>query len=146
MEGTAIKSKDLAVCATCPWRKNLQGTKHPAGWYKLANITRLWNGIRSGNAPGMVCHSSDPDSKDYGSVKTVPETVQKRECAGAIQLVITEINLLNDIGDFKIYKKSRKSPLTRAGLRAVMERVLFRGSPSVIQCDDVSLPWDQNIG
>jgi hypothetical protein len=137
--------KTLSVCATCPWRKKLQGTKHPAGWYKLANIKRLWNGIRTGNAPGMVCHASDPGSVDYGSTKVVPEGTEKRECAGALQLIFTEINILNGHPTIKAYGKTRKSPMTRAGVLYWMERYIFGKPPAVMPCEDVGFPWKQDL-
>lgn len=135
--------KTLAVCATCPWRKKLQGTKHPAGWYKLANLKRLWNGMRTGAAPGMVCHASDPGSTEYGSTKVVPEGTEKRECAGALQLIYTEIEILNKNPDIKVYRASRTSPMTRDGIGYWLQRYVFGKPPAIQPCEDVGLPWEQ---
>lgn len=136
--------KSLAVCATCPWRKQLQGTKHPAGWYKLTNIKRLWNGIRTGNAPGMVCHSSDPGSIEYGSTKVIPENVEKRECAGALQLIYHELHVVQDYTDLKEYRKRRVAPFTKAAIAHWFSRTIFGKPPAIVTCDDVGLPWNQD--
>lgn len=133
----------LSVCATCPWRKKLQGTPHPAGWYRLANLRRLWNGLRTGNAPGMICHASDPDSTDYGSTRPVPAESKPRECAGAIQLIYTEVAVLNDCPDFNTYKRGRRFPITRTAALKWLERHAFRGTPEIVKCEDVGLPWEQ---
>ena len=106
----------VGVCATCPWRREHHGKPHPAGWYTLANLRRLWNGIRSGAAPGMVCHSTDPASAQYGSTKPVPETATPRECGGALALMYRETKRLGDAASYKEYRAGRKFPMSRPAL------------------------------
>jgi len=121
----------------------MQGTKHPAGWYKLTNLKRLWNGLRTGKAPGMVCHSSDPGSTEYGNTKTIPETSEKRECGGALQLLYTEFDVLNKTHNIREYASGRVSPLTKGAIAGIVSRKIFGSLPEVIPCDDVGLPWKQ---
>lgn len=137
--------RTVGVCATCPWRKPNQGKPHPANWYTLANLQRLWNGLRRGIAPGMVCHSTDPESIDYGSTKTVPETARTTECGGAIAVVIQHVN---DCGksEWGEYRARHRFPLTKAGLRFWVSRSMFPPFvPSVTgdRLEEIGLPWDK---
>lgn len=100
--------------------------------------------MRSGDAPGMVCHSSDPNSVNYGSTKVVPETSEKRECAGALQLIYNEFDVLEKHPILKDYKTMRKKPLTRNGVAHWAWRRLTNSLPGVIPCDEVRLPWKQD--
>lgn len=138
------KPPDIAVCATCPFRKANHGIKHPAGWYKPANLKRLWNGLRTADAPGMTCHSSDPRSNEYGGTKHVPENSVTHECAGALQLIYREFEVLDKLPDIKTYRDSRKSPLTRNGVAHWVWRRLTNSLPGVLPCDNVELPWEQS--
>lgn len=138
-----LERKTIGVCATCPWRKCNHGKPHPAGWYKLANLKRLWNGLRTGNAPGMVCHSTDTRSVEYGSTKAVPECARTTECGGAIFLVIQHVN---DCGksEWSDYRARHRFPLTKNGLRFWASRALFPPFVPSVTVDDpeaVGLPW-----
>lgn len=136
---TAKKSNTNMVCETCPWRTANHGKPHPAKWYSVANLKRLWNGLRKGDAPGMVCHSTDPESKEYGGTKDV-KPGHKRECAGALILVIEHVNEAQKI-PLAEYRKKHKFPMTRMGFAVWIERYIFNGIPSVAdQRDIVSLP------
>lgn len=135
-EGVESKAegKLLTVCGTCPWLKVNHGKKHSAKWwYSLANLRRLWNGLRTGKAPGMVCHSTDPDSKEYGSEVNVKETSEKRECAGAVILVIKHCNEMGDIGmpAYKAKWGKTRLGMTLRGFRYWFERCLFGRLPRV---------------
>jgi hypothetical protein len=102
-------------CAQCPWRRSNQGRPHPHGWYTRKNLRRLWNGLRTGEAPGMSCHPTDTDNEVPAGGKTVPEGMAKRECAGALLLVQRELKLLET--DPKGYLKARgRRGLSREGV------------------------------
>lgn len=138
-----VKPPDVSVCATCPFRGSNHGKRHPAKWYTKANLTRIWNGIRLNKAPGMVCHSSDPNSKNYGSIKDVPETAVKHECGGLLQLIYREFTLLNTVKTYKEYQALSTKPFIRGAIAFWANRQMSNNLPNVISCDDVRLPWDK---
>ncbi len=125
----------LRVCETCPWLRKNHGLKHPAKWYTKGNIKRLWNGLRTANAPGMVCHSTDPDNADYGGKGNVRPDFRKQECAGALILVIQNVNAVS-----AGLPQPNQPPLTKAGLAHYVSRYLFGGLPAVEDRKDVGLP------
>jgi hypothetical protein len=137
------KSAPIAVCATCPWLKGNQGQPHPAGWYRLSNLKRLWDGLRTGKAPGMICHATDAEGVDYGSTKAIPATVQRRECAGALILRIRHANEAGACHDLKEYQARHRYPMTRGGLLTIVNRSLdpFNHIPPVTDNAEVQLPW-----
>lgn len=146
---TLAHQKTVGVCATCPWRLSNQGKRHPAGWYRIANLRRLWNGIRSGDAPGMVCHSTDPKSADYGSTKAVPETAKRGECGGALLIIFRHMEALQQMTP-KEYGAAFPLPMKRGGIGHWLERYLVGNAfgnpiPSVTcdQPEDVGLPWEK---
>lgn len=134
------------ICETCPWLTKNHGKPHPAGWYKIANIKRIWNGLRTGKAPGVVCHASDKDQAEYGGTAKVKLTVEKRPCAGAVLAVgkhIEEINACKTKDDLAAYKARHKLPLTKFGIAAWWELTVFGQVPDVEdRRGEVSLPWD----
>lgn len=135
----------IRVCATCPWLKENHGKPHPHGWYLRGNLRRLWNGLRTGKAPGMVCHSSDPASSEYGSTKIVHPDTERRDCAGALILIIRHINECEASSDLREYRaKHGKNAVTLAGLRYWVYRHLFRRMPPVedFRTKEVGLPWE----
>jgi hypothetical protein len=81
----------LRVCASCPFLIENHGKPHPAKWYSTGNLRRLWNGLRSGRAPGMVCHATDPDSKGYGGTAEI-RPGRESQCAGAWLLILQNAN------------------------------------------------------
>jgi hypothetical protein len=116
----------VGVCATCPWRIANHGKPHPAKWYAIKNLRRLWNGIRTGEAPGMICHSTDAESAEYGSTKPAPATATPRECGGVILLVRREVNLLNRTPKWADYRRARgRDALTKSGLAYWVNRHIF---------------------
>ena len=119
------------VCASCPWLKSNHGKPHPAKWYSLANLRRLWNGLRTAKAPGMVCHSTDPESADYGSTVKVKETSEKKECVGAVILIIKHCNEMQAVGLPAYRKKYGRIGMTLQGFRYWVERYLFGRVPRV---------------
>lgn len=126
------------ACATCPWRKSNFEKPHPHKWYGRKNLLRLWNGLRKGQAPGMSCHSTDSRNEVPEGTKPVPESVEMKECAGALLLVIREIRTLEKQKD---YLKTRKGGLTRKGGIAWVERALFPPFIPVLDEDpDIQLP------
>jgi hypothetical protein len=123
------KKPAIGVCATCPWRKENHGKAHPANWYTAANLRRLWNGLRSGKSPGMVCHATDPESPEYGSTKAPPASARKQDCAGALALVHIEMNALSHAPSFEAYRRARPDGLTRTGAYVWAERIIFGPRP-----------------
>lgn len=134
-------AKDPRVCDTCPWLKKNHGKRHAAGWYRASNLRRLWNGLRTGNAPGMICHSTDPNNKEYGGdANIVPG--HENECGGALMLVIRNVDALNK-GETPPVQPS----FTRSGLAHWIERHLFGGGIRV-DCDkapeEIGVPWTKS--
>ena len=142
--------KPVDVCATCPFRLANQGKPHPANWYSLKNLRRIWNGIRTGAAPGFTCHASDPESKNYGSTVQVPDTCQPRECGGLLIVVQRHVRDAGESTTLKEYRGHHRYPMTRAGIAHWVNRALFgsmNGSaPPDVACpnpEKVGLPWDR---
>lgn len=118
-ERTEIELPASHVCAACPWLTANHGKRKPAYYYTKANRRRLWNGLRTGQAPGMTCHPTDPENQP------VSEHVTTRECAGALQLIARELHYLNQAGDPRVYAKNRPVPLTRQGIMIIADRMIF---------------------
>jgi hypothetical protein len=132
--------KTLRVCETCPFMLTNHRQRHDAGWYTVGNLRRLWNGLRTGKAPGMVCHSTDPDSKYYGGKGDI-KPGKKAECAGALLLILTNMNAIAD---------DRPQPhtpgLTKAAVANWAWKYLMRAIPAVEdRSADVGLPWMTDI-
>jgi hypothetical protein len=135
------QKKTLPICSTCPWLKVNQGKRHKNSWYSLKNLRRLWAGLRSGNAPGMVCHSSDPDNINYGGDKTIKEGV-RRECGGAILLVCLHLNEGSKL-DKEQYRRKYPLGLTTRGWAYWLERYLFGQLPAVEdRSSEVKIPFE----
>jgi hypothetical protein len=121
-----------APCASCPWRKSNQNKESPRveghrfTWYSKANQRRLWRELRNGER--MTCHPTD-SAHPQANGRQTPDTVQTRECAGALILVQREMMIAQAIPDkgFKRYRRSRPHGLSLCGMRVVVERVLFAG-------------------
>ena len=79
-------------CDACPWRLKNQGKKTPWGFYTKANLTRLWNELRSGGTP-QSCHPTDPSHPDHCAAGAKPGAKPK-ECAGSVILVLREMQLM----------------------------------------------------
>lgn len=132
----------LKVCETCPWLKKNQGKKHKAGWYKLSNLKRLWNGLRTGKAPGMICHSTDPSSKEYGGSDKIKPDSKPTPCAGAILALGKHVNEMNASGDYNTYAARKTRPITKRGVMSLYEQQIFGGIPAVEdRSDEIGFPW-----
>ncbi len=128
--------KTLRVCETCPFLIKNHRKPHAAKWYNVGNLRRLWNGLRTGNAPGMVCHSKDPASIFYGGSGDV-KPGKEQECAGALLLILVNMNA---VGADK--PQPFTPPLTKAVIRSYAARYIFGAIPSVEdRSKDVGLPW-----
>lgn len=141
------------ACEQCPWRTANQGKKHKFGFYTKANLRRLWNGLRTGNA--QSCHMTDPSHPEHIAVGAKPDS-KAQECPGSVILIHREIARL--AGEEKCvdgpaldrYLKTRKKGLTNEGIlfwivqRIQMAGVPFMGGaklPDVREDDpEVSLP------
>lgn len=140
---TSPPSEALRVCETCPWLTKNHGRKHHAGWYTKANLKRLWNGLRSGDCPGVVCHSTDPARVLYGGVTPVSPGTEKRQCAGALLVIFKHMNEISKSKPW-VYKANHPLPMKRSGIAHWVQRYLFGNLPVVEdRSADVSLPWEK---
>jgi hypothetical protein len=108
-ERTEIEGLADKPCAACPWLTANHRRPHPEGWYSDANRRRLWNGLRTGEAPGMTCHPTDPENQPVG------EHVVTRECTGAWLLIAKETKAFEESSSFAEYRRGRKLAMTRGG-------------------------------
>lgn len=127
------------ACAACPWRKSNQGKQHAHGWYSQANLDRLWRGLRTGEAPGMTCHPTDPDNLVPEGHRAPPDDSQKHECAGSLILVIRELRAIE--ADPKSYPRrfpflSKSGVLWWAFSRSVFAGTLLGSDPLPLLEDD----------
>lgn len=132
----AAEPSEAEPCRTCPWRLDNHGKRHPDGWYTQRNRDRLWSGLRNGSA--MSCHPTDPDNEvspaaQAAGHKPAPADSQVLECRGGIILQQREVHLLTVAhgGDQRSYRAARPLGLTRAGIAAVVMRLLYGGVPLV---------------
>lgn len=147
-EEKGLKEADPKPCSHCPWRRANQGTRHPHGWYSKKNLRRLWSGLRSGKAPGMSCHPTDPNNEvPEGHGTPAPDGNQPTECAGALIMVQRELRRFE--AESSTYLKTRKRGLTREGLlwwgvsRCSMAGTPFGGpSMPLIKDDDPDIGFD----
>lgn len=112
-------------CKTCPFLIENQDRKHASGWYKKSNLKRLWNGLRRGDAFGMICHSTDPNAIDYGGEKSIAAG-HERECVGANTLIQVELNHLAAASSLRDYRHRHPRGLTRSGAIHWVERICFK--------------------
>lgn len=132
MSEQVTKCADIA-CGECPWRKSNKGKPSPKcegatyRWYSATNQRRLWSAIRQGER--MTCHPTDHANPPTLDGRRAPETIQTRECAGALILVQREITLAQELRDplFKRYRRNRPHGLSLTGLRKHIERIIFGG-------------------
>jgi hypothetical protein len=136
-----METNKLKVCDTCPWLLKNQGKRHKAGWFTVKNLRRLWAGLRSGNATGMVCHASDPNNKDYGGDANI-KPGHEAQCGGSVVLLIKNLNALEAKEPQPI-----TPPLTRGGIAVCLNKILFGGGASVDtgkhSIDDFGVPWQK---
>lgn len=133
----SVLSDNAPACKDCPWRLSNRGKKtvgmvdgHRYGWYTIANLRRLWGGIRQpGNV--MTCHPTDPRHAVMFGLKEIPEDTTPRECAGSIILRLREIVYLQRSGSLKEYRKAHPLGLTRNGAADVVTRMLLGGALSL---------------
>ena len=128
--------KCLRVCETCPWLIKNHNKQHDAGWYKTTNLRRLWAGLRTGNAPGMICHSSDPNSAEYGGKPGI-KAGQEKECAGALTLIIANVNAVS-----KGVTQPHQPPLSKRVIADYVWRYMTSQLPAVEdRHQEIGLPW-----
>lgn len=125
-------------CSRCPWRTSNQGKRHPGGWYTKANLRRLWAGLRRGER--MTCHPTDPDNPVEAEwlekgVRAAPEGAKTHECTGALILQQREFMRLQRFvqrdpkNGLKLYRWENPRGLTRDGIKAMLQRLAFNGTP-----------------
>lgn len=137
------------ACQYCPWRIANQGKRHPNGWYTKTNLRRLWAGLRTGEAPGMTCHPTDPNNLVPDSWPVKPKAgVTTVECSGALLLVQRELRLYErlvakyDRAATKRYRVLHPRGLTTtgaffwAGARGTFAGTVVGGAPMPVIEDD----------
>lgn len=117
-ERTEIDAPDDHPCRACPWLTANHRRPHPDGYYSDANRRRLWNGLRTGDAPGMTCHPTDPCNQP------VADATRTRECAGAWILLGREMRSFEHARTFAAYRRGRRLAMTREGLWVVLSALL----------------------
>ena len=137
----------IKPCSDCPWRKSNQDQKHKGHWYTKKNLNRLWAGLRTGSAPGMTCHPTDPSNPlPDGMLGGAPKGQDPTECAGALLLIIRELKMVEK--DVKAYTKTRKKGLTKDGIawwalsRCVYSNTPFGGPPIPMIEEDADIVYD----
>lgn len=116
------------ACSACPWRKSNQGKPHPHGWYTQSNLDRLWRGLRTGEAPGMSCHPTDPRNEVPDGHRAAPDGSIMHECAGSLLLVQRELTEAQRVG---VESYPKRAPfLSKSGLRWwAISRCVLAGTP-----------------
>lgn len=131
---TVMREAAQDPCRGCPWRTANHGKAHPDGWYSKANLRRLWAGLRTGDAPGMTCHPTDPDNPvsaqaDAEGYRPAPDGSETRECAGAIILQQRELMRYQEVveagGSFADYKRGNPGAMTKGALAAFLTRCVM---------------------
>lgn len=165
---TKILPPTPRACAQCPWRLSNQGTRHPHGFYTKANLKRLWNGLRSGKAPGMSCHPTDPRMAEFSGYEETADRERTYECAGSVILLLRETFRFQAIchemdqqgrkDSLREYRRRMPQGLTKEGMGEIVWRLLAGGSPlarelraSAAALDDLEIgypplgDWDPEI-
>ena len=103
---------------------------HRYRWFSAQNQRRLWRGLRDGER--MTCHPTDSAHPPAEGFRPPPDTIQTRECAGALILVQREMTIAQAIPDkgFRLYRRLRPQGLSLAGMSMIVERILFAGLSS----------------
>ena len=116
---TEIDPPAESACAACPWRTSNHRRRHPDSWYTDANRRRLWNGIRTGEAPGMTCHPTDPNNQPVG------QNTRTRECTGIWTLVMRELKAFEHSTSVTAYRRGRSLAMNLDGLAEVATAIML---------------------
>lgn len=147
--GANLGAADTA-CAACPFRLENHGRRTGDGWYTKANRRRLWSGLRTGDAPGMTCHPTDPanPAPKRRPCARAADGADFRECTGWHHVAQVELRLFEQAaeahpGDFaaawRAYRASSQHPMTRAGLFAYATRTIpFPAGAGMPEAPDVT--------
>lgn len=129
----AAREAAQSPCVGCPWLTANHGRKpDPDGWYTAANLKRLWAGLRTGEAPGMSCHPTDPrnpvsPAQAAAGGKAAPEHSVMRECAGSVIVQQREMQRFQNVdGDFTAYRRGNPLAMTRHALFAFGMRLAIQ--------------------
>lgn len=126
------------ACKDCPWRTtNLKRKPDPHGFYTLANLRRLWRGLRNGER--MTCHPTDPEMAEFAGYEKTAERPVTYECAGALVLIQREMERFQSCAKeaeaegqkdgLKRYRRKYPKGLTRDGLLRFFNDMMFGGTP-----------------
>lgn len=137
---TVVESACQKACSACPWRLSNQQKQHPLKWYTLANLRRLWKGLRDGEK--MTCHPTDPDNPLPEGVPELPKDVVTRECSGYLTLAQREFYRFQKVAEsnpdfkgreaYREYKRQNPKGMTFAGLQYLLERALYGANTKVM--------------
>ena len=131
------------ACSACPWRRANLGKPHPHGWFEQSNLDRLWAGLRTGEAPGMTCHPTDPNNLVPEDHTPAPEDGTTLECTGALVLIQRELRVF----ERDVHGYSKRAPfLSRQGLLwwavkrgSALAGTIVGGPPMPVLVDDQSI-------
>ena len=136
---SSVKPANPKPCAACPWRLANQGRKDVAQphFYQPANLRRLWKGVRAGAR--MSCHPTDPRMSEWEGYEDCANREVTHECAGSLILQQREFMRFQEYviaqpeakrgSLFKLYRLESPNGMTLEGLRAMVARVMFGGTP-----------------
>lgn len=138
----SVTKATLKPCKDCPWRaSNFKRKPDPHKFYTLANLRRLWRGLRNGER--MTCHPTDPEMAEFEGYEKTADREVTHECAGALILVQRE--LMRFQAEFpsgglepspqtskealRAYREHHPKGLTKVGLYRHMMTAVFGGTP-----------------
>lgn len=115
-------------CKDCPWRtSNLKRKPDPHKFYTLANLRRLWKGLRDGER--MTCHPTDPEMAEFEGHEKTAERPVTHECTGALIVQQREVMRFQECcheaeedgkkDGFQRYRRKYPKGMTRNGLAEV---------------------------
>lgn len=121
-------------CDQCPWRTANQGSPNdPHDFYTPANLARLWKGLREGER--MSCHPTDSRMAEFEGYEHTADLGLLSECTGSLILAQRELWKFQQICEADpappngkaeaIYRKANPKGLTRRGMIANVERLLW---------------------
>lgn len=144
------------ACSACPWRLSNQGRPvDPHGFYTKANLKRLWDGLRTGEAPGMTCHPTDPRMAEWEGYEGTAARDETKVCTGHLLLLMREMRRFEKsvheveaeaAAGVKLrrgeavrrYRRGRPAALTLEGLASLAWRLALRmpGDPDLPRAID----------
>lgn len=146
-------------CTSCPWLAKNQtsvvvaGSPQGGGWFNPKNLQAKWREVGRGGL--MPCHATDSQAVEYGG--TYCKAGNERICVGLAILAHREVTaLMQNGGEYRLYKLRKGLRMTAAGLAAWAARLYYAGAtlliggrefviPKVVDATDVTVPWNDEI-